>query len=64
MGGLWPYWAPLGERSTLIGFSNGGSQIGNVLTLPLGGLLCVTTGWPYIFYIIGKFDHSCLVHIL
>jgi MFS family permease len=53
---LWAYWAPPAERSRLIAFSNGGSQIGNVITLPLGGFLCIygfDGGWPSIFYILG-----------
>jgi MFS family permease len=62
MGSMWPYWAPPIERSTLIGFSNAGSQIGNVITLPLGGFLCVTAGWQYMFYIIGKFlETACIM---
>ena len=56
MGSLWPYWAPPLERSTLLGFSSAGSQIGNVVALPLGGWLCLNGfagGWPSIFYVIG-----------
>ncbi len=52
---LWPYWAPPAERSTILGFSSAGSQIGNVITLPLGGYLCQTSfGWASIFYVIGE----------
>ena len=53
---IWPFWAPPAERSTLLGFSNAGSQIGNVVTLPMGGFLCdqFENGWAYTFYIIGK----------
>jgi ACS family sodium-dependent inorganic phosphate cotransporter-like MFS transporter 5 len=53
---LWPYWAPPAERSTILGFSSAGSQIGNVITLPLGGYLCENGfdgGWASIFYVIG-----------
>lgn len=54
---IWPYWAPPAERSTILGFSSAGSQIGNVITLPLGGYLChgFESGWSILFYIIGKF---------
>ena len=33
MNGLWPSWIPSVERSTLLGFANAGSQIGNVISL-------------------------------
>ena len=60
---IWPFWAPPSERSTLLGFSNAGSQIGNVITLPMGGFLCdqFENGWAYTFYIIGK---KTLKHLL
>ena len=51
---LWTHWAPPTERSFLIGFANAGSQIGNVIALPLGSYLCSTIGWQYIFYIFGN----------
>ena len=56
MSTFWPHWAPPEERSTIIGISTAGSQIGNVITLPLGGYLCENGfdgGWPSIFYVIG-----------
>lgn len=49
-------WAPPNERSRIIGIANAGSQIGNVIALPLGGWLCVAGldgGWPSIFYLFG-----------
>lgn len=54
--GFWASWAPSTERSRLIGTANAGSQIGNVIALPLGGFLCVNGfdgGWPSIFYVFG-----------
>jgi MFS family permease len=59
---LWSHWAPSAERSLLIGFSNGGSQIGNVIALSLGSFLCGTdAGWPSIFYVFGKFKKNNLI---
>jgi len=56
---MWSRWAPPGERSRLIAFGNAGSQIGNVVALPLGGFLCVNGfdgGWPSIFYVFGIYE--------
>jgi MFS family permease len=42
---------------TILGFASAGSQIGNVITLPMGGFLCGlfdNSGWVLIFYVIGK----------
>lgn len=53
---LWSKWAPPLERSKLIGFTYAGAQIGNVITLPISGLLCdygFDGGWGSIFYIFG-----------
>ncbi|CAF1032852.1 unnamed protein product [Adineta ricciae] len=62
-GVIWPsmtvimaHWAPPSERGKLVGFMNAGAQIGNVLTLSIGGLMCSWNflgGWPLIFYTTG-----------
>lgn len=62
-GVIWPsmtvimaHWAPPNERGKLVGFMNAGAQIGNVLTLSIGGLMCswdFLGGWPLIFYSTG-----------
>ncbi|XP_052253573.1 uncharacterized transporter slc-17.2-like isoform X2 [Dreissena polymorpha] len=56
MQSLWARWSPPHERSRLVGFAFGGSQLGNALTFPLAGLLCAygfDGGWPSVFYITG-----------
>ncbi|KAL3863143.1 hypothetical protein ACJMK2_004912 [Sinanodonta woodiana] len=56
MHALWGSWAPPMERSKLVSFTYAGAQIGNVVTLPLAGLLCkygFAGGWPSIFYVLG-----------
>lgn len=53
---LWSFWAPPAERSTLMSIARSGSQLGNVVALPLGGFLCVhgfDGGWPSLFYVLG-----------
>uniref|UniRef100_A0A915BNU4 Major facilitator superfamily (MFS) profile domain-containing protein n=1 Tax=Parascaris univalens TaxID=6257 RepID=A0A915BNU4_PARUN len=49
-------WAPPMERSFLVGLTLSGAQVGNVLVMPLSGLLCrygFGGGWPSIFYVLG-----------
>ncbi|KAI0235353.1 Sialin [Lamellibrachia satsuma] len=61
---IWAKWAPPLERSKLMGFTYAGAQIGNVLTMPISGLLCeygFDGGWPSIFYVLGTFG-VLLVH--
>ncbi|KAL3112017.1 hypothetical protein niasHT_011295 [Heterodera trifolii] len=53
---LWSNWAPPLERGLLTGVSYAGAQIGNVLVMPLSGVLCrhgFDGGWPSIFYLLG-----------
>ncbi|CAF1239777.1 unnamed protein product [Adineta steineri] len=62
-GTIWPcltvilaHWAPKDERGKLMSFMNAGSQVGNVLILSIGGLMCswnFAGGWPLIFYSTG-----------
>uniref|UniRef100_A0A914HKG5 Major facilitator superfamily (MFS) profile domain-containing protein n=1 Tax=Globodera rostochiensis TaxID=31243 RepID=A0A914HKG5_GLORO len=52
---LWSNWAPPLERGLLTGVSYAGAQIGNVLVMPLSGILCrhgFDGGWPSIFYML------------
>ncbi|XP_021362093.1 uncharacterized transporter slc-17.2-like isoform X2 [Mizuhopecten yessoensis] len=56
MHALWGSWAPPLERSKLTAFTYAGAQLGNVITLPLSGVLCkygFAGGWPSIFYVLG-----------
>uniref|UniRef100_F1KWA8 Transporter n=1 Tax=Ascaris suum TaxID=6253 RepID=F1KWA8_ASCSU len=53
---LFSLWAPPMERSFLVGLTLAGAQIGNVLVMPLSGLLCrygFGGGWPSIYYVLG-----------
>lgn len=52
-------WATPEEKSRLIGFASAGTNIGNIIALPLGGLLCEDGfyhGWGSIFIIFGIID--------
>ncbi len=62
---MYIHWAPVNEKSRLIGFSSAGVNIGNVIALPLGSFLCVNGfdgGWASIFYIFGTKQKSCFGH--
>jgi MFS family permease len=53
---IWSRWVPPLERSFLTSLAFSGAQIGNVLVMPLTGLLCkygFDGGWPSIFYLFG-----------
>ncbi|UJR32077.1 hypothetical protein I4U23_019545 [Adineta vaga] len=63
-GTIWPclsvivaHWVPAGERGKLMGFISTGAQVGNMLILSFGGLMCswkFAGGWPLIFYTTGS----------
>ncbi|GIX96269.1 hypothetical protein CDAR_277921 [Caerostris darwini] len=49
-------WSPIVERSRISTFIFIGAQIGNVISMPVSGLLCSTDllgGWPSVFYVFG-----------
>jgi len=53
---MWAMWAPPLERSLLTGISYAGGQIGNMIVMPMSGLLCkygFAGGWPSIFIVLG-----------
>ncbi|XP_037376645.1 probable small intestine urate exporter [Talpa occidentalis] len=50
---IWVKWAPPVERSQLIAIARSGTLLGSIVILSVGGLLCDTIGWPYVFYIFG-----------
>ncbi|XP_021116189.1 probable small intestine urate exporter isoform X7 [Heterocephalus glaber] len=56
---IWVRWAPPLERSQLTTLAGSGSLLGTFVVLLVGGLLCQTIGWPYIFYIFGGIGCAC-----
>ncbi|XP_057555589.1 probable small intestine urate exporter isoform X2 [Hippopotamus amphibius kiboko] len=56
---IWPRWAPPLERSHLIAIAASGSVLGSFIILLVGGQLCQTVGWPYVFYIFGGIGCVC-----
>uniref|UniRef100_A0A2K5LE33 Solute carrier family 17 member 4 n=1 Tax=Cercocebus atys TaxID=9531 RepID=A0A2K5LE33_CERAT len=56
---IWVKWAPPLERSQLTTIAGSGSMLGSFIVLLVGGLLCQTIGWPYVFYIFGGFFCAC-----
>eukprot|EP00918_Siedleckia_nematoides_P093921 GHVU01206233.1.p1 GENE.GHVU01206233.1~~GHVU01206233.1.p1 ORF type:complete len:538 (+),score=42.06 GHVU01206233.1:259-1872(+) len=53
---IWSHWAPPMERSKLAGITYAGAMMGNVISLPISGLLCehgFDGGWASIFYVFG-----------
>ncbi|EDO45514.1 predicted protein [Nematostella vectensis] len=57
MHAIWSSWAPPLERSKLLTLSYAGCQLGNIIFMPLAGVLCaseIAGGWPSVFYIFGS----------
>lgn len=50
---FWTRWSLPEERARLMGLSLAGSQIGNVLGIPLTGIIADNWGWPSVFYWFG-----------
>lgn len=53
---IWGRWAPPKERTILTGVSYAGAMMGNVIGLPVSGILCkygFDGGWASIFYVFG-----------
>lgn len=64
MHAMWGQWAPPLERSTLCGITYAGALMGNVIALPVAGLLCqygFSDGWDSIFYVIGMSSTVCII---
>lgn len=51
---FWAKWSPPHERSRLVAFAFGGSQLGNALAFPISSFLCDSVGWAVIFYLLGS----------
>ncbi|XP_004693384.1 PREDICTED: probable small intestine urate exporter [Condylura cristata] len=56
---IWVKWAPPVERSQLITIARSGVLLGSFVILSVGGLVCDTIGWPYVFYIFGGIGCAC-----
>ncbi|KAL1497204.1 hypothetical protein ABEB36_008201 [Hypothenemus hampei] len=53
------HWAPPCERSRIGTFAYAGSIFGNIICMPITGLICSSwLGWPFSFYIWGTFGLS------
>ncbi|XP_060523180.1 uncharacterized protein LOC132700078 [Cylas formicarius] len=53
------HWAPPSERSRIGTFSYAGSVFGNIVSLPITGVICSSwLGWPFCFYLWGAFGLS------
>jgi MFS family permease len=55
LGSIWGHWAPVSERSRLIGIAMSGLQIGNIISMPVIGYMCVSEvlSWTSVFYLFG-----------
>ncbi|XP_049621078.1 probable small intestine urate exporter [Suncus etruscus] len=56
---IWIKWAPPLERNKLITIAMSGTSLGCFILFLLGGVLCQTIGWPYVFYIFGTTGCVC-----
>lgn len=57
-------WAPPMERSKLCGITYAGSMMGNVIALPVSGVLCqygFDEGWASVFYVFGITTTVCII---
>lgn len=60
---IWAKWAPPLERSTMVTMAIAGSPVGNIIAMPLTGVLAkygFDGGWPTVFYFFGKFFFTFL----
>uniref|UniRef100_A0A914W9H0 Major facilitator superfamily (MFS) profile domain-containing protein n=1 Tax=Plectus sambesii TaxID=2011161 RepID=A0A914W9H0_9BILA len=55
MHSIWSQWAPPLERTKLTSITYSGTQIGNIITIPLAALLCYYVSWEAVFYLFGIF---------
>ncbi|XP_006888740.1 PREDICTED: putative small intestine sodium-dependent phosphate transport protein-like [Elephantulus edwardii] len=59
---IWVKWAPPVERSQLTNIAMSGVSLGIFIVYTVGGFICETIGWPYVFYIFGAVGSvSCLL---
>ncbi|XP_040823587.1 probable small intestine urate exporter [Ochotona curzoniae] len=56
---IWVRWAPPLERSQLISIATSGAMLGSFLVYLVGGFICQSIGWPYVFYIFGGIGCVC-----
>ncbi|XP_065071418.1 uncharacterized transporter slc-17.2-like [Rhopilema esculentum] len=55
---IWAKWSPALERSTLVTMAIAGCPVGNILAIPITGMLAkygFDGGWPSVFYCFGIF---------
>ena len=50
---FWGRWAPMNERTFLLGMSNSIAILGNLISNSLTAVICEYIGWPWAFYIYG-----------
>uniref|UniRef100_A0A4X2K7Z6 Major facilitator superfamily (MFS) profile domain-containing protein n=1 Tax=Vombatus ursinus TaxID=29139 RepID=A0A4X2K7Z6_VOMUR len=58
---FWVKWAPPLERSRISSITSSGTILGIFTVLLVGGFICQSLGWPYIFYIFGGIGCVCCV---